>query len=223
MRDSEKPLKVISGIVSALLVVSALIFFLFSLGKPKEAEVVIEYSAPPGFDPSALTSELHRLSKDQGFLVEVAIRSKFARTSDPELAQAASKLGSRLSFEANRREPAVSIRVTHRNSATAIDVANTAAQVARERLEFQQRKQATEILAQADAVEDKRKLLEQIRRIEALPAGDPRKESDWGPGYSNFVDPGYDYERALRKLEELKAKPVFCIGSIRPAKLADPP
>jgi hypothetical protein len=219
MSDSEKPLKVISGIVSGLLVVSALIFFIFALGKPKEAEAALEYAAPPGFAPSELTSALHELRKDQGFLVEIAIRSKFVKTSDPDLAQVAAKLGSRLTFEANLREPAVSILFAHPKAATAIDVTNAAAAVAKERLESHQQKLRMDVLIQEDAVEDKRKLLEQIRRIAALPAGDTRKKSDWGSGYSNFVDPQNDYECALRKLAELKAKPVFSISSIRAAKL----
>jgi hypothetical protein len=103
-----------------------------------------------------------------------------------------------------------------------MDVANAAATVAKERLESQQQKLRMDVLAQEDAVEDKRKLLEQIRRIEALPAGDPRKEPNRA-GCPIFIDPQYDYEHALQKLEELKAKPVFSIGSIRPAKLTSTP
>lgn len=219
MNDSEKPLKIISGVVSGLLVISGLPFLIFSLGKPKEAEAVLEYSAPPGFDSSELASALYELHKDQGFLVEVAIRSKFANASNPELAQVAAKLGSRLTFEANFREPTVSIRFAHPKAATAMEVTNAAAAVAKERLESQQQKLAKDILCQEDAVEDKGKLLDQIRRIEALPAGDPRKKSAWGPGYSNFLNPQNDHEQARRQLEELKAKPLFSIGSIRPAKL----
>lgn len=218
MSDSEKPLKVISGIVSGLLVVSALLFLFFTLGKPKEAEAGLEYSAPPGLDPSELTSELYALRKDQGFLVEVAIRSKFAKTSDPELGQVAAKLGRRLTFAANFREPTVSLHFAHPKAATALDMANTAAEVAKERLESQQQKLRMDILAQEDAVEDKRKLLEQIRRIEALPAGDLQKEPNRA-GCPNYIDSQNDYDQTLRKFEALKAKPVFSIRSVRAARL----
>ncbi len=217
MRDSEETLKVISGIVSGILVVSALLFLVFASGKPKEAEAMLEYSASPGFDSTELTRKLHRLRKDQGFLVEVAIRSKFAKTSDPELAQVAAKLGNRLSFEANMKEPAVSIRFPHPNTNTAMDVANSAAAVAKESLEDQQQKLATEILVQEDAVEDKRKLLELVLRPKASEADDPKKAWSCGGGYPSPASCKSDYEDALRKLEELKAKPVFSIGSIRPA------
>jgi hypothetical protein len=215
MRDSERALKVISGIVSGLLVISALVFFLIASRKPKVAEAVLEYSAPTGFDPTELAGELDRLRKDQGFLTEVAIRSKFATTSDPDLAEVASKLGGRLSFVANWKKPDVSIRFPHRNATTAIEVANTAAEVAKERLEDQQRKLPTEILAQADAVEDKRKYVLTILHIEA----EKGPHSLWADYHVTSTEVKADHERALRKLEGLKAKPVFSIGSIRPAKV----
>jgi hypothetical protein len=218
MSDSEKSLKVISGIVSGLLVVSALLYFVFALGNPKKAEAVLEYSATPDFDPSELTSALHALRGDQGFLAEVAIRSKIAKASDPKLGQVAAKLGKRLTLEANSKESAVFIRFTHPRAATAIDATNAAAEVAKERLESQQRKLRMDLLAQEDAVEDKRKLLAQILRIEALPAGDPQKEPKWA-GCPNYIDSQSDYDCALRKLEALKSEPVVSIGSIRAATL----
>ena len=210
MRDSEKPLKVFSALVSGLLVVSALVFFIFALGKPKVAEAALEYSAAPGFNPAELTEELQRLRKDQGFLEEVSIRSNFASTSDPNLAQAAAKLGGRLSFEANWKEPTVSIRFTHPKAATSIDVANAAVAVAKERLVVEQQKLPKDIIHLNDLVEDRRKHYEQIMRLKATRAAAPQDEEDGVKA---------DYDRALRKLEELKAKPVFSIGSIRAAKV----
>jgi hypothetical protein len=219
MPDSEKPLKVFSGIVSGLLVASALAFLCFSLGKPKEAEAVLEYSAPSGFNPMELTSELHKLRRDQGFLVEVAIRSKSASTSDPNLAQAAAKLGSRLSFDANWQEPEVFIRFTHPKATTALDVTNAAAAVAKERLEAQQQKLATDILVQEDVSEDHRKLLDLALHPKASEADDLKKAWSCGGVPLSPASCRADYERALRMLEELNAKPVFSIRSIRAAKL----
>jgi len=222
MRDSEKPLKVISGIVSGILVVSALLFFISASDKPKAAEAALAYSAPPDFDPTLLTHELYKLRKDQDFLVEVALRSKFAKSSTPELAQVATKLGSRLTFGANWQEHTVSIRFNHRKTTTAMDVANTAAEVAKERLEDQQRKLAMELIAQADVAEDKRKLREQTLRREADAAAGLRNEEDeWRCRIRpmSLMEVETEFERNLRKLEELKTKPVFSIGSIRPAKV----
>jgi hypothetical protein len=222
MRDPEKPLKVFSALVSGLLVVAGLVFFIFDLGRPKVAEAVLEYSAPPDFDPTLLTNEFYKLRKDQGFLVEVAIRSKFAETSDPNLTEVATKLGSRLSFEANWKEPAVSIRFTDSKAATALDVANAAVAVVKERLVAQQQKLAVEIVGQEDAVEDKRKLLASLLKREAdAVSGQRNDEDDWGCriGYQSPIDAKADHEHAVRKLEELRAKPVFSIGSIRAAKV----
>ncbi|MCW1925914.1 hypothetical protein OKA05_25370 [Luteolibacter arcticus] len=224
MRDSEKPLKVISGIVSALMVVSALIFFIFSMGKPKEAEAVLEYSAPPGFNPSELTTVLDGLRRDQAFLAEVAIRSGFAKVSEPEFDRLAAGMASRMTLEPIWKESGISSRFIHRKPAAALNVANAIAAVAKENLEAQQQKLAMEILSQEDAVEDKRKLLAQIHRIEALRASDPQFEAKSNPvggwsGCGSFVDAKGDYESATRKLNQLKeAKPVFFIGSIRAAK-----
>jgi hypothetical protein len=214
MRDSEKPLKVISGIVSGLLVVSALVFFILASSDPKVAEAVLEYSAPPGFNPAELAGELDRLRKDQGILAVIAIRSKLTNLSDPELAKIVSDLGSRLSFEADMKAPAISIRFTHRNAATAIAVANAAAEVVKESLENLQRKLATEILVQEDELEDRRKLLARALREDAEGVPDP----PWGRRQTS-TDAKADYEQTLRRLEELKAKPIFSLGSIRPATL----
>ena len=217
MRDPEKPLKIISGIVSAVLIVLTLYFVTW--GKPKEAEAVLEYSAPSGFQPSELTDVLRRLSRDQSFLVEVAIRSKFAKTSDPHLAKIAAELGYGLNFEASQREPTVSVSFYHPKTTTAIDVANAAAAVAKDRLELQQQEFAKEIISQEDAVEDLRKLLEIILRPEAPKVVDPNKGGSCGISYGPPALYKADHDRALRKLELLKAKPVISLGAIHPANL----
>ncbi|MEK7949146.1 hypothetical protein [Luteolibacter soli] len=219
MNGSGKTLKVISLIVSGLLAIAALIFLILSPGNPKQAEAVLEYTAPPGFNPAGLTSALEALRNDQGFLLEVAIRGNFTKSWDPKRDEKAAKLGNLLTFEPKSKEPAVSIRFAHPKAPTALNVAYVAAAVAKERLESQQQQLAKEILGQEDAVEDKRKLLEQIRQIEALPAGDPRKKSGWNEGYSHFVDPQNDYECSIQKLDELRARILVSIRPIRAATL----
>jgi hypothetical protein len=224
MNDSEKPLKVVSAIVSALLVIAALLFLVFARGKPKEAQAELEYSAPPGFDTFELTSELDELRKDQEFLAEVAIRSGFGKASDPELGEMATRLGSRLTFEASLKQPAISIRFSHSKAATAMSVANTAATVAKERLELKQQNLTKAILCQEDAVEDKRKLLELVLKREAnVAAGFQKEEKSWRCtiGFQSSIDAKADLEQAFRRVEELKAEPVFSIRAIRPAKLSD--
>jgi len=120
------------------------------------------------------------------------------------------------------KEPTISIRFAHPEAATAMNVANAVAAVIKERLESQQQKLRMDILAQEDAVEDKRKLLESILANEADNAVASQNEKDgWRCpiGYQSPIDAKADLEQGLRKLEELKAKPVFSIGSIRAAKL----
>ena len=226
MRDPEKPLKIISGIVSAVLVIFALLYF--NRGEPKKAEAVLEYSAPPGFDPSELTDRLHQLRKERGFLMRIVLRSKLTEMSEPGMTEVVSNLGSRLSFDADMKEPTISIRFTHRNAATAIAVSNAAAEIVRESLDNLQHKLAAEIRVQDEEVANKLKLLDQMRRVEAIgqriPPTQPESEL---PSEKNIAEPRSSmliaaeegYDRALRKLEALKAKPVLSLGSIRPAKL----
>lgn len=217
MNDSEKSLKVISFIGSGLLVVAALLFLILSPGRPKQAEAALEYSAPSGFNPTELTNALHELCKDQGVLVEIATRSGFAKTSDPELAEIAAKLGGRLVFESSYREPIVSIRFAHPKAAMAMSVANTTAEIARERLELQQRKLATDIIVKEDEVKDRQLLFESVSRPKA-----PREDYDVGCGvyYQSPAVCKAAYDDSIRQLEELKAQPVFSIRSIRLASVA---
>jgi hypothetical protein len=217
MNNSEKSLKVISFIGSGLLVVAALLFLIFSPGSPQQAEAALEYSAPAGFNPAELTSALHELCKDEGFLVEIATRSGLTKTSDPELGKMAAKLSRRLVFGASYREPIVSIRFADPKAATAMSVANSAAEVARERLEAQQRRLATDIICKEDEVADKRKLFESVSRPKA-----PRKDDYPSCGIPYVPPAAYkaDYDDAARKLEALKVQPVFSIRSIRAAALA---
>jgi hypothetical protein len=214
MNDSEKSLKVISFIGSGLLVVAALLFLIFSPGRPKQAEAALEYSTPSGFNPTELTSALQELRKDQGFLSRIAIRSGFAKTSDPDLVELATKLGGRLVFEASYREPIDAIRFSHPKAATAINVANAAAEFAREGLELQQRELAKDIIIKEDEVKDKRLLFESASRPKA-----PRKADDVSCGIPYVSPAAYKagYDEAFRQLEELKAQPVFSIRLLRAA------
>ena len=214
MSDSEKPLKIASFILSGLLIASALFYFVFGKGDPVEAEVVMEYSPPAGLDPSELLTTLETLRKDEAFLKEVAVRSGVADESDPDFAEKVTRLPRSLAFETNSGESTIAIRFTHRKSATAVKVAAAVAIVAKEKLDQQREALAHEILCQEDAVDDRRRLLEQILRVESLVADNPQKESPPRPGCATFVDPKGEYESALRRLAELKAEPVVSIGAI---------
>lgn len=220
MSDSEKPLKITSFILSGLLIASALLYFFFGQGDPVEAEVVVEYSAPADFDPSELLAKLEALRADDEFLKEVAFRSGLGNESEPEFAEKVTRLSRSLAFETNFGESTITIRFTHRKSATALKAATTAATVAKEKLEQQREERARGILRQEDLVDDKRRLLEQILRVESLVADTPQKESAPRPRGARFVDPKGEYESALRRLAELKAEPVVSIGAIRASTLA---
>ena len=194
---------------------AALLFLIFSPDRPKQAEAALKYSAAPGFNPGELTSALEELRKDQGFLTEIATRSGLAETSDPDLAKLVTKLGGRLTFEASHREPIVFIRFAHPKVTTAIDVANATAEIAKERLESQQRKLAMDIICKEDEVADKRKLLELSSRPKA-----PRKDDYPGCGdiILSHADCKANHDEALRDLDALRAQSVFSIGSIRVAR-----
>jgi hypothetical protein len=220
MSDSEKPLKIASFILSGLLIASALLYVVFGQTAPVKAEVVMEYSAPDGLQPSELLAALETLRNDEAFLKEVAVRSGLGSGSEPDFAETVTGLARNLAFVPNFRDSCVAIRFTHRNSATAVKAATAAAIVAKEKLEQQREKLAHEILCLEDAVEDKRKLLEHVRRTKALDAGEARTESAWGPGYEIFIDPELEYKSALKRLAELKAKPVFSIGAIHSKTLS---
>lgn len=186
-----------------------------------EAEVVMEYSAPAGFDPSELLATLETLRMDEAFLKEVAVRSGVADESDPDFAEKVTRLPRSLAFKTNSGESTIAIRFTHRKSATAVKVATTAAAIVKEKLVQQRELLAHEILCLEDAVEDKRKLLEQILRVQSLVADTPQKESPPRPGCATFVDPKGEYESALRRLAELKAEPVVFIRAIRSTTLSN--
>ena len=115
MSDSEKPLKIISFILSGLLMASAVIYFVFSQGDPVEAEVVMEYSAPDGLQPSGLLVALETLRKDEAFLKEVAFRSGLGSESEPDFAETVTEFARSLAFEPNFGESRIAIRCTHRN------------------------------------------------------------------------------------------------------------
>jgi hypothetical protein len=174
MSDSEKPLKIISFILSGLLMASAVIYFVFSLGDPVEAEVVMEYSAPDGLQPSELLVALETLRKDEAFLKEVAFRSGLGSESEPDFAETVTEFARSLAFEPNFGESRIAIRCTHRNSATAAKVTKAAATVAKEKLEQRREELAREILRQEDLVSDLRKLLDHILRVESLATDNPR-------------------------------------------------
>lgn len=214
MNDSEKPLRITSFILSGLLIASALLYFVFGQGNPAEAEVVMAYSAPSEFDPFELLTTLEALRADGDFLKEVAVRSGLAIESEPGFAETVTRLSRSLAFETNSGESTIAIRFTHRKSATAVKVAAAVAIVAKEKLDQQREALAHEILCQEDAVDDRRRLLEQILRVESLVADNPQKESPPRPGCATFVDPKGEYESALRRLAELKAEPVVSIGAI---------
>lgn len=221
MSDSEKPLKLISFILSGLLIASALLYFVFGQGDPVKAEVVMEYSAPDGLQPSELLVALETLRKDEAFLKEVAVRSGLGSESEPDFAETVTEFARSLAFEPNFGESRVSIRFTHRNSATAVKVATAAATVTKKKLEQRREELAREILRQEDLVSDLRKLLDHILRVEFLATDNPRKEVDTWPGGATFTDAPGEYERALRKLAELKAEPVVSIGAIRSTTLTN--
>lgn len=178
MSDSKKPLKIASFILSGLLIASALVYSFFGQGDPVKAEVVMEYSAPTGLNPSELLACLETLRKDESFLREVAVRSGLENESEPEFAETLTQLARNLAFETNFGESFIAIRFTHRKSATAERVATAVAAAVKEKLEQQREALAHEILCLADAVENKRKLLEHLRRYEAPEAGPPREDSE---------------------------------------------
>jgi hypothetical protein len=221
MIDSERPLKIASVILSGLLIASALLYVVFGQAAPVKAEVVMEYSAPDGLQPSELLAALETLRNDEAFLKEVAVRSGLGSGSEPDFPETVTELARSLTFGPNFGESCIAIRFTHRNSAAAVKVATASATVAKEKLEQQREELAHEILCLEDAVEDKRKLLEHVRRTEALDASGARTESAWGPGCKTLIDPEHDYESALKRLVELKARSVFSIGAIHSTTLSD--
>lgn len=220
MIDSERPLKIASFILSGLLIASALLYVVFGQAAPVKAEVVMEYSAPAGLNPSELLASLEALRKDELFLGEVAVRSGLGSESETEFAETVTHLARNLAFETNFGESFIVIRFTYRNSATAVEVASATATVAKEKLEQRREGLAREILRQEDLVSDLRKLLDHILRVESLATDNPRKEVPTRPGGATFVDAPGEYERALRKLAELKAEPVVSIGAIHSTTLS---
>jgi hypothetical protein len=179
------------------------------------------------------------IKTDRRLLKEVAARLVLPETWKLDADQTSKRLAESLSVVVERQGTAATIRCSDDDPAMACILANTAASVLRDHYEGLKMDPAefkAAVAEQEALVADKRKLLSQIIRHEAIisdgesdpaekPAEQsPEEEAKADASVAQFVDAKKEFEAAQLKLAELKNGNVprkdFTIGHIRWAKPA---